>query len=28
MTDPRCRVYAAKEYLLHAQNAVLTWAMN
>jgi hypothetical protein len=28
MIDHRCRVYTAKAYLLHAQNAVLTWVMN
>ena len=27
MHAPQCRVYEAKEYLLHAQNAVLAWAL-
>ena len=27
MRSPQCRVYEAKEYLLHAQNAVLAWAL-
>jgi ornithine carbamoyltransferase len=27
MQSPHCRVYEAKEYLLHAQNAILAWAL-
>lgn len=27
MTSPACRVYECKEYLLHAQNAVLSWLL-
>ncbi|MCL5996962.1 MAG: hypothetical protein M1546_13040 [Chloroflexi bacterium] len=27
MDSPYCCVYEAKEYLLHAQNAVLAWAL-